>query len=114
MVVAGGCGESRGESPLHRCKVAVTEDEWVPELCCTTPCRRLAHGTENLHFVERVDLMLSVLSTTVAIAITVTRYSSGDSGARNVREPLEPTLGVITREEYLDGVTAAGRLGQHT
>lgn len=67
-------------------------------------------------FIERVDLVLSVIinSSSNNHRITVTIHSQSDSGARDVGEPLEPTSGVITREEYLDGVTAAGTLGQHT
>lgn len=56
--------------------------------------------------------MLSVLSTAVAtaVAIAVTVHSPADSGARDGGELLEPILAVVTREESLDGVTAAGRL----
>lgn len=65
-----------------------------------------------MHFVERADLMLSVLSTAVAtaVAIAVTVHSPADSGARDGGELLEPISAVVTREESLDGVTAAGRL----
>lgn len=55
--------------------------------------------------------MLSVLSTAVAtaVAIAVTVHSPADSGARDGGELLEP-ISAVTREESLDGVTAAGRL----